>query len=42
MDSVPKAGDTREILDQLITMEERARLTQKDVLGSIEKRYKVT
>jgi methylisocitrate lyase len=36
------AGDTREILDRLITMEERARLTRKDFLGSIEQRYKVT
>jgi 2-methylisocitrate lyase-like PEP mutase family enzyme len=36
------AGDTSAILDQLITMEERARITQKDLLGSIEKRYKVT
>jgi 2-methylisocitrate lyase-like PEP mutase family enzyme len=36
------AGDTSAIIDQLITMEERARITQKDLLGSIEKRYKVT
>jgi 2-methylisocitrate lyase-like PEP mutase family enzyme len=36
------AGDTSGILDQLITMEERARITQKDLLGSIEKRFKVT
>jgi 2-methylisocitrate lyase-like PEP mutase family enzyme len=36
------AGDTSAILDQLITMEERARITQKDSLDSIEKRYKVT
>ena len=36
------AGDTSAILDQLITIEERARLTQKDFLGSIEERYKVT
>jgi 2-methylisocitrate lyase-like PEP mutase family enzyme len=34
------AGDTSGILDQLITMEERARITQKDLLGSIEKRYR--
>jgi 2-methylisocitrate lyase-like PEP mutase family enzyme len=36
------AGDTSAILDRLITMEERARITQKDFLGSIEKRYRVT
>jgi 2,3-dimethylmalate lyase len=36
------AGDTSAILDRLITMEERGRITQKDLLGSIEKRYKVT
>src|ERR1700730_1491015 len=36
------AGDTSAIVDQLITIEERARLTQKDFLGSIEERYKVT
>jgi 2-methylisocitrate lyase-like PEP mutase family enzyme len=36
------AGDSSAIIDQLITMEERARITQKDLLGSIEKRYKVT
>jgi 2-methylisocitrate lyase-like PEP mutase family enzyme len=33
------AGDTSAILDQLITMEERAHVTRKDFLGSIEKRY---
>jgi 2,3-dimethylmalate lyase len=32
-------GDTSGILDRLITMEERGRLTRKDFLGSIEKRY---
>jgi 2-methylisocitrate lyase-like PEP mutase family enzyme len=36
------AGDTSAILDQLITIEERARITRKDFLGSIEERYKVT
>src|SRR3984893_1502304 len=36
------AGDSSAILDRLITMEERARITQKDFLGSIEERYKVT
>jgi 2-methylisocitrate lyase-like PEP mutase family enzyme len=34
------AGDSSGILDRLITMEERARITQKDRLGSIEKRYR--
>ena len=32
-------GDSRAILDQMITMEERARVTQKDVLDTIEKRF---
>ena len=32
-------GDTRAILDQMITMEERARVTQKDVLDALEKRF---
>src|SRR5580704_17833520 len=36
------AGDTSAILDRLITIEERARITQKDFLYSIEKRYTVT
>jgi 2-methylisocitrate lyase-like PEP mutase family enzyme len=32
-------GDTSAILDRLITMDERARVTQKDFLDSLEKRY---
>ena len=32
-------GDTRAILDQMITMEERGRVTQKDVLDALEKRF---
>jgi len=34
-----KAGDSQAILDQMITMEERGRVTQKDVLDGIEKRF---
>jgi 2,3-dimethylmalate lyase len=33
------AGDTGAILDRMITIEERARVTQKDFLDSLEKRY---
>jgi 2-methylisocitrate lyase-like PEP mutase family enzyme len=33
------AGDTRGILDQLITMEERGRVTRKDVLDELERRF---
>jgi 2,3-dimethylmalate lyase len=32
-------GDTQAILDRMITMEERARITQKDFLDGIEKRF---
>ena len=34
-----EAGDSQAILDELITMEERARVTQKDQLDALEKRY---
>ena len=33
------AGDTRGILDQMITMEERGRVTRKDVLDDLERRF---
>jgi 2-methylisocitrate lyase-like PEP mutase family enzyme len=33
------AGDSEGILDEMITMEERARITQKDKLDALEKRY---
>ncbi len=33
------AGDSEGILDAMITMEERARVTQKDKLDALEKRY---
>jgi 2-methylisocitrate lyase-like PEP mutase family enzyme len=33
------AGDSEGILDQMITMDERARVTQKDKLDALEKRY---
>jgi 2-methylisocitrate lyase-like PEP mutase family enzyme len=32
-------GDTNAIVDRMITMEERARVTQKEFLDSLEKRY---
>jgi 2-methylisocitrate lyase-like PEP mutase family enzyme len=32
-------GDTHAIVDRMITMEERARVTQKDFLDSLEKRF---
>ena len=32
-------GDTRAILDQMITMDERGRVTQKDTLDALEKRF---
>ncbi len=34
-----EAGDSEAILDEMITMEERARITQKDKLDALEKRY---
>jgi 2-methylisocitrate lyase-like PEP mutase family enzyme len=34
-----EAGDSEGILDQMITMEERARVTQKDQLDALEERY---
>ena len=34
-----EAGDSQAILDQMITMDERARVTQKDKLDALEKRY---
>jgi 2-methylisocitrate lyase-like PEP mutase family enzyme len=36
------AGDTRGILDQMITMEERGRVTRKDVLDDLERRFTST
>ena len=33
------AGDTRGILDQMITMEERGRVTRKDFLDDLERRF---
>ena len=33
------AGDSEGILDEMITMEERARVTQKDKLDALEQRY---
>ncbi len=33
------AGDSTSILDEMITMEERARVTQKDQLDALEKRF---
>ena len=33
------AGDTRGILDQMITMEERGRVTRKDFLDELERRF---
>jgi methylisocitrate lyase len=33
------AGDSAGIIDQMITMDERARVTQKDKLDALEKRY---
>ena len=33
------AGDSTDILDEMITMDERARVTQKDKLDALEKRY---
>lgn len=33
------AGDTRGILDQMITMEERGRVTRKNLLDDLEKRF---
>jgi 2-methylisocitrate lyase-like PEP mutase family enzyme len=32
-------GDSNGILDEMITMDERARITQKDRLDALEKRY---
>jgi 2,3-dimethylmalate lyase len=34
-----EVGDSQAILDQMITMDERARVTQKDKLDALEKRY---
>jgi 2-methylisocitrate lyase-like PEP mutase family enzyme len=34
-----EAGDSQAILDEMITMEERARVTRKDQLDDLEKRY---
>ena len=34
-----EAGDSEAILDQIITMDERARVTQKERLDALEKRY---
>jgi 2-methylisocitrate lyase-like PEP mutase family enzyme len=34
-----EAGDSLGILDEMITMDERARVTQKDRLDALEKRY---
>jgi 2,3-dimethylmalate lyase len=34
-----EAGDSAGILDEMITMDERARVTQKDKLDALEKRY---
>ena len=39
LDHLRANGDTSAILDRLITMDERARVTQKDFLDSLEKRY---
>ena len=34
-----KHGDSSGILDRMITMDERAKVTQKDRLDAIEKRF---
>jgi 2-methylisocitrate lyase-like PEP mutase family enzyme len=34
-----EVGDSQNILDEMITMDERARVTQKDKLDALEKRY---
>lgn len=34
-----QAGDTKEVLDLMITMSERARVTRKDLLDDLEERY---
>jgi len=39
LDHLRASGDTNAILDHMITMDERARVTQKDFLDSLEKRF---
>jgi 2-methylisocitrate lyase-like PEP mutase family enzyme len=39
LDHLRAHGDTSAILDHMITMDERARVTQKDFLDSLEKRF---
>ena len=39
LDHLRANGDTTAIVDRMITMEERARVTQKDFLDSLEKRF---